>query len=71
MRNRGFISVVVKTTEMHIPLWYWFSPNPMTLLGSLKAVYVTLERARARPAKEMVTGLPGGPRHSRCMGPGR
>ena len=69
MRNRGFISVVVKTTEMHIPPWYWFSPNPMTLLGSRKAVYVSLDRAR--PDKEMVTGLPGGPRHSRCIGPGR
>ena len=23
-----FKSVVFKTLEMHIPPWYWFSPNP-------------------------------------------
>ena len=25
MRRRGVLSVVFKTPEMHIPLWYWFS----------------------------------------------
>ena len=25
IRNRRLFSVVVKSTEMHIPPWYWFS----------------------------------------------
>ena len=45
MSCRGILSVVVKTPEMHIPPWYWFSL--WSVLSPLKPVhYVDANRGR-------------------------
>ena len=47
MRCRGVLSVIVKTPEMHIPPWYWFSYVILHMMHTCGMCKVELRRSTA------------------------